>query len=49
MERVVGNAYKLYVRTRPAASSESHQRAKEIAKSTLGPHPWIGATKRKHS
>ena len=42
MERVVANAYKLYARTRPAASSESHARAKQLAQRPLAPHPWLG-------
>jgi hypothetical protein len=40
LERVVANAHRLYARTRPAASAESHTRARAMA--VPGPHPWLG-------
>ena len=44
MRHVASNAFKMYLRSRPAASAESHARAKEMAATQIfGPHPLLAA------
>lgn len=40
--KVCGNGYKLYLKSRPAASSESIKRMKELDCVTLSNHPLLG-------
>ena len=42
MKKVITNAYKQYIRSRPAASNESIKRMKEITQLEVGLHPLFG-------
>ena len=43
LEKVSANAYKMYLKSRPVASTESSKRLKELnlATTTILPHPMI--------